>query len=218
MHTTVILATSADGKIADHSQSAARFGSHADRQHLEQQVSQADAVLFGAATLRAYGTTLSVRDPDLLHQRELRGQPGQPIQIVCSGSGQLDRSMRFFSQPVPRWLLTDHPGDWGEPAFDRVLKLAAWTDIWAQLGSFGVDRLAVLGGGQLVTGLFAAGLVDELRLTICPLIFGGAAVSSVAGGGWLESGAPRLQLLECLPVGDEVFLHYQIHPRPERLP
>jgi 5-amino-6-(5-phosphoribosylamino)uracil reductase len=218
MHTTVILATSADGKIADRSRSAARFGSDADRQHLEQQVSQADAVLFGAATLRAYGTTLSVRDPDLLHQRELRGQPVQPIQIVCSGSGQLDRSMRFFSQPVPRWLLTDHPGDWGKPEFDRVLKLAHWPDVWEALTGFGVDRLAVLGGGQLVAGLFEAGLVDELRLTICPLILGGDAVSSVAGGGWLASVAPRLKLLECLPVGDEVFLHYRVSPRLGRLP
>jgi 5-amino-6-(5-phosphoribosylamino)uracil reductase len=218
MHTTVILAISVDGKIADRSRSAARFGSDADRRHLEQQVSQADAVLFGAATLRAYGTTMSVRDPDLLHQRELRGQPVQPIQIVCSGSGQLDRSMRFFSQPVPRWLLTDHPDDWGKPEFDRVLKFANWPDVWEALKHFGVDRLAVLGGGQLVAGLLAAGLVDELRLTICPLIFGGNAVSPVAGAGWLESVAPRLNLLECLPVGDEVFLHYQIHPRPERLP
>ena len=66
LHTTVILAMTADGKIADYQSSAARFGSINDRTHLEQQVSLADAVLFGAGTLRAYGSTMSVSNPLLL--------------------------------------------------------------------------------------------------------------------------------------------------------
>ena len=52
-HTTVVLAMSADGKIADVKRSPARFGSAADKAHLEKQVAQVDAVLFGAGTLRA---------------------------------------------------------------------------------------------------------------------------------------------------------------------
>jgi 5-amino-6-(5-phosphoribosylamino)uracil reductase len=212
--TTVILAMSADGKIADYQRSPARFGSAQDKAHLEQQVAQADAVLFGAATLRAYGTTMTVRDPALQQQRQALGKPIQPIQIVCSGSGQLDRRWRFFAQPVPRWLLTHGAGDWGEPEFERILTMPApidWPSVFGQLAAEGIERLAVLGGGTLVGGILAAGLVDELWLTVCPLVLGGvSAASPVDGSGFLATLAPRLVLLDCRRVGDEVFLHYRV--------
>jgi 5-amino-6-(5-phosphoribosylamino)uracil reductase len=99
---TVVLAMSADGKIADRDRTAARFSSANDLAHLETQVAQADAVMFGAGTLRAYGTCLSVRQPDLLAQRHTRSnQSPQPIQIVCSQSGNSIRSGAFFSSRCP---------------------------------------------------------------------------------------------------------------------
>ena len=106
LHATVILAISADGKIADAVRSPARFGSAKDKAHLEQQVAASDAVLFGNGTLQAYGTTMRVISPELVKQREQQGKPPQPVQIVCSRSSQFDPNLRFFQQPVPRWLLT----------------------------------------------------------------------------------------------------------------
>ncbi|MEL6931015.1 MAG: dihydrofolate reductase family protein, partial [Cyanobacteria bacterium J06600_6] len=88
-HLTVILAMTADGKIADYQHSAARFGSANDKAHLQQQVSLADGILFGAGTLRAYGTTMSVSDSALLESRTKRSQLPQPVQIVASASGKL---------------------------------------------------------------------------------------------------------------------------------
>ncbi|MDJ0539269.1 MAG: riboflavin deaminase, partial [Microcystis sp. M53603_WE2] len=63
-HTTVILAMSADGKIADAYQSAARFASVTDKMRLEQHLSRMDAALFCANTLRAYHTRLPIRHAD----------------------------------------------------------------------------------------------------------------------------------------------------------
>ncbi len=94
---TVILAMSADGKIADWSRTAARFGSPSDKTHLERQIAQADGVLFGSRTLKAYGTTLRVVHPDLLQQRQAQSKPLQPVQIVCSRSANLDPEYPFFS-------------------------------------------------------------------------------------------------------------------------
>ncbi|WP_228057541.1 dihydrofolate reductase family protein, partial [Tychonema sp. LEGE 07203] len=112
-YTTVILAISADGKIADAARSPARFGSANDKAHLEQQVAANDAVLFGNGTLQAYGTTMRVISPELVKHRELHGKPPQPAQIVCSRSSEFDPNLRFFQQPVPRWLLTAE-GEEGE--------------------------------------------------------------------------------------------------------
>ncbi|MEG3834864.1 MULTISPECIES: dihydrofolate reductase family protein [unclassified Microcoleus] len=269
---TVILAISADGKIADAVRSPARFGSANDKAHLEQQVAASDAVLFGNGTLQAYGTTMRVISPELLKQRELQGKPPQPVQIVCSRSVQFDPNLRFFQQPVPRWLLTGQdtretplPSPYptkdskfdrtsgtilknGQDArstteefscgtgilpihkkliengatsqFDRIIyaKTAGeeidWIDAFQQLASFGIKRLAILGGGKLVASVLAAGLVDELWLTVCPLILGGAdAPTPVEGKGFLADLAPKLELLAVKQVGQEVFLHYRIDRR-----
>ncbi len=221
-HATVILAMSADGKIADATRAPARFGSAIDKLHLETQVAQADAVLFGAGTLRAYGTTLKVNQTDLLNQRQQQGKPLQPVQIVCSSSADLDAGTRFFSQPVPRWLLTTSIGAerWHDRAeFERILVAVSkedsskidWQEAFQQLSDLGLSRLAILGGGELVSSLFAADLIDELWLTVCPLILGGAnAPTPVEGVGFVAGVAPHLELLAIRPAGEEVFLHYRV--------
>ncbi len=209
MHITVVLAMSIDGKIADFTHAPARFGSINDRSHLERQVAAADVVLFGAGTLRAYGTTLTITNPELVEQRRLLGKPLQPIHMVVSGSGRIDPQMRFFRQPVPRWLLTTSAGAefWrGRVEFERILV----GDLAGVLGEMGVGtRMAVLGGGELVASLVALDLIDEFWLTVCPLILGGVSPTPVGGDGFMASLAPRLELSEVLTVENEVFLHYR---------
>lgn len=222
--TTVILAMSADGKIADAARSPARFGSSNDKTHLEQQVAQADGVLFGAGTLRAYGTTMRVMQPELISQRQQQGKPLQPLQILCSKSGEIEPQAAFFRQPVPRWLLTTQAGGdrWQEnSAFEKILVaeikpgVIDWKTAFQQLKGLGVERLAVLGGGELVASLLSEELIDEFWLTVCPLILGGEnAPTPVSGHGFLQNVAPRLELLEVKPIEQEVFLHYRVLPRP----
>lgn len=216
--TTIVLAMSADGKIADSQSSPARFGSPADQQHLERQVARADGVLLGAGTLRTYGTTIRVTNPELLQQRVTVGKPSQPVQIVCSGSARIDPTLRFFHQPVRRWLLTTPAGakQWqSQPGFEKILVADQdridWEKALANLGSLGLQRLAVLGGGQLVASLLEAGLIDELWLTVCPLLLGGSqAPTPVDGLGFAAQLAPRLQLLSVASQAQEVFLHYRL--------
>lgn len=223
-HTTVVLAMSADGKIADAMRSPARFSSPADRVHLEQQIALADGVLFGAGTLRAYGTTLGVSNPELLELRNHHGLSPQPVQIVGSRSAEFDPQLRFFRQPLPRWLLTTDTGAkrWQSTVdyFERVLLVDAstdgmnWLDGLQQLLNLGIRRLCILGGASLVASLLEADLIDEFWLTICPLILGGRmAPTPVGGQGFSEQLAPRLELLSAETVEQEIFLHYRLqHP------
>ena len=139
------------------------------------------------------------------------------LQIVCSQSADLDSSYPFFTQSFPRGLLTDAAGavKWGDrPEFDVVLAAETspfdWTVIFTELEELGIKKLALLGGGQLVGSLFSAGLVNELWLTICPLILGNStSPTPVAGDGFLIENAPKLQLIQSLAVNDEIFLHYK---------
>ncbi|WP_216595553.1 RibD family protein [Myxosarcina sp. GI1] len=218
LHTIVILAMSADGKIADKSRSPARFGSTIDKAHLESQIALVDGVIFGAGTLRAYGTTKLISDRQLLQARKTRSQPLQPVQIVVSATGNLDRDLRFFQQPVPRWLLTTVQGAklWRNcDRFDRLIigngNSFNWLDAFSQLQQLGLNKIAVLGGAELVASLLAEDLIDELWLTICPIILGGKnAPTPVAGIGFTETQAKKLQLLEVKQIETEVFLHYAV--------
>ncbi|MGF1566752.1 MAG: RibD family protein [Nodosilinea sp.] len=219
-HTSLILAMSLDGKIADVQRGAARFSSAADLAHLETRVAAADGVLFGGGTLRAYGTTLSVRDSTLIAQRQGRHQGDQPIHIVWSPSGRLDPRSRFFQQPVPRGLITTAAGAarWHRGEFGQIWTIPAsqttpWDWPWTldQLYQAGIHTLALLGGGRLAAELLQAERVHEIFITICPLVLGGdTAPTPVEGSGFLVALAPRLKLLSNRVVGDEVFLHYQV--------
>jgi riboflavin biosynthesis pyrimidine reductase len=106
-HTTVVLAMSVDGKIADFRRSPARFGSLVDKIHLEKQIAASDAILFGAGTLRAYSTTMTITETILLQQRKKADKHPQPVHIVISRSGNLNPDIKFFQQPnseLSNWI------------------------------------------------------------------------------------------------------------------
>ncbi|MCT7960706.1 RibD family protein [Laspinema sp. D1] len=218
--TTVVLAMSADGKISDSLRSPLLFGSPADKNHLEQQVAAADAVITGAGTFRVKDKAMRVVDPNRINQREEAGKPPQPVQIVASASGNLPPHLPLFQQPVPRWLVTTPSG--AEPwrnhsGFDKILVSETpsggvdWHNAFQQIATLGIKKLAILGGGNLVASLLAEDLIDELWLTICPLLIGGTnAPTPLDGSGFTTQTAPRLELLEVKTIEAEVFLHYRL--------
>jgi 5-amino-6-(5-phosphoribosylamino)uracil reductase len=220
MKTTLVLAMTADGKISDVQKSPPTFGSKQDYAHLEAQMALADAILVGSGTLNDGGETVLVTRTELIQARTARGQSLQPIQIICSRSGKIDRELLFFSQPIERWLLTTSRGarDWLDLSrFDRVLVCETpdgdidWQAVTLNLTKLGINNLCFLGGSALAASLFAANFIDELWLTICPFIYGGsAAPTPVAGTGFTPELAPRLELISVDRVEQELFLHYRV--------
>ena len=220
MKTTLVLAMTADGKISDVTRSAPTFGSKRDYAHLEQQIMLSDVVLVGSGTLNDGGSAIET-NPALIQARLDRGVSAQPPQIICSRSGKLDPTLPFFSQSIERWLLTTTSGavNWlAGDSFDRVLICETadgqdldWTAAKIQLAELAVENICFLGGAALAASLFAADFIDELWLTICPVIYGGStAPGPVAGAGFTPALAPRLKLLSVEQVENELFLHYQV--------
>lgn len=203
----LVLAVSLDGRLAPPQGGAAQIGGPGDRRVLEEALSWADACLIGGNTLRLHGSTCLIHAVDLLEQRRRDGRSPQPTAVVVSRSGGFDPQLRFFHQPLERWLLTPAPVP--GPAvvgFTRQLPLADWSAALASLAAVVGPRLLLLGGAALAAQLLAADLVDELQLTVCPRLLGGRH-------SWLPVGVElppnRWRLLEQRPLeGEELLLRY----------
>ena len=78
----------------------------------------------------------------------------------------------------------------------------------------GIGSVLIEAGGDLIAQFLAADLVDEMFVTICPILIGGKnSASLVDGGGFLAEQVPKLTLQHIERVEDEVYLHYFVKKR-----
>ncbi|MBK1878896.1 dihydrofolate reductase family protein [Pelagicoccus mobilis] len=85
---------------------------------------------------------------------------------------------RILNSDTTRYLRKIVTRDPGNHASDHRPELIEFTDqppseILAELTQRGRHRTALLGGGEIYTAFLKAGLVDELWLTLEPMLFGG---------------------------------------------
>jgi len=82
-----------------------------------------------------------------------------------------------------------------------------------------VRHLLCEGGGEVNAGLFRDGVVDEVYLTLSPLVFGGRNAPTMADGEGIAevNQATRLRLTSCRRFGDERFLVYRVRKAARRL-
>ncbi len=214
------LAASLDGKITSAAREPVTFTSRADRRRLHVLRDAADALLLGAATVRA-------EDPPLLPGDERRaarraaGRRPAPVRAVVSRSLDLPlgRALRVDAEsPVvvvaPRGA-PDEAAERLRQAGHEVVLLPAERLLPAALEHLrdrhGVRDVLCEGGGALNADVLAAGLARRLHLTLCPLLIGGAhAPTPVDGDGFTLQDAPRARLERCEQVGEEVFLTYAL--------
>lgn len=73
-----------------------------------------------------------------------------------------------------RWVWTHTPGDYRNLESPGLLEFVSGSpeNLVSQLISRGKERCAILGGGSLYRAFLEAGLIDELRVTVEPVVFG----------------------------------------------
>ncbi|QQM40192.1 pyrimidine reductase family protein [Streptomyces liliifuscus] len=152
----------------------------------------ADAVVVGAETVRQEGYRPARAREDFAALREAAGQGPAPAIAVVSASLDLDFSLPLFTSPlVPTLVLTG-----AAAAPDRIAaaeKAGAQVVIAGdgmgvdparavrELAERGLYRLLTEGGPRLLGQLVAAGVLDELCLTVSPMLTAGDA-QRIAGG------------------------------------
>jgi riboflavin biosynthesis pyrimidine reductase len=214
------MVSTADGRATLAGRSAP-ISSPADRALFHALRSTADAVLVGAGTVRTERYGRIVRDERMRRRRRDRGLVEEPLACIVSGRLDLDSGTPLLSDAHARVLVltasaASVPGADAQVSYIRrgangELDLGA--AIEALHDEHDVQLILCEGGPHLARTLFAEELIDELFLSISPILGGGTASGSEAvrilAGTELEPPV-ELELLDVLRESSHLFLRYGV--------
>ena len=196
----VYVTETVDGRIASRT-GFSRLSCPYDLRRLHWFRAWSDAIVVGAGTV--------IKDDPLLTVRYVKGR--NPIRVVIDGRLRIPLNARIITDKSAKTIIftstyADNKkisklrskgveiyvvGETPKLSIKKVLEL---------LYSIGIRRVLVEGGGELLWSFFSEGVVNEVRVTIAPYIFGGKeATSMVMGLGFKDTNeAIKLELKEIM--------------------
>ncbi len=205
---------SADGRATVGGRSGG-LGDDGDRAVFHGLREQVDAVLAGTGTLRIerYGRILG--KAERRERRVARGQSPEPLACVLTRSGEVPTDIPLFTEPEARIVV------FSPVEIDGLRECAAQTElvmldpgeltvttVLRRLrAEYGVASLLCEGGPTLFGSLLQEDVVDELFLTLAPLLAGGGMGPTISSGPELAD-PPKLQLRWLLERNGSLYLRY----------
>jgi riboflavin biosynthesis pyrimidine reductase len=199
-----------DGRAAVQGRSVG-LGHPVDRALLRELRTSADAILVGTPTMRAerYANLL---DADQRAGRVAAQLPDHPVVVTISRALDLPLEVPLFAEPGRR-ILVYTESDAVAPEVGAELEVVrvapgalTLPGVLVDLAARGVRGVLCEGGPTLLRELIAQDALDDLLLTVAPLVVAGEGPSIVAGAALPEPA--RLALREIHRADDHLFLHY----------
>jgi riboflavin-specific deaminase-like protein len=184
-----------------------------DRELFHRLRTQADAIMVGAGTVRAERYGRMAKSEELRAVREAEGLAADPLAVIVSARLDLQHDLPILNASEQRVLIATHsdaelPDTPAEVIYERTgedLQL-----LMARLREqHGVRSVVCEGGPTLNSYLFAAGLVDELWLTLNPKVAGGAAAFTIVAGRELVDLA-ELEPVSIAQGGGDLFTRWRV--------
>lgn len=216
---SINMAMSMDGKIATPARGPVKLGSEQDSRRMAEIRAVQDVVINGASTFKAYPFPLVVKGSALIAQRKKRGLPPQPASAIVSSRLDIPRSTPWEKAvEVERWAFC---GSKAPRARVESLREAGVIvvqsrkarpgpkEILAAFKKAGKKNVLVEGGGEFNASFLELGLVQQIHLTLVPLLVGGAESPTwCEGAGFAKGKFPRFRLAECKNIRGELYLTY----------
>lgn len=205
---------SADGRAADGDGRSGGLGGDADMVVFRALRAHADAILVGAGTARDEGYGPHRIHPSVADQRRADGRVHPARMVLVTRSADLDyRSELFTRAEVPTTVVTcaSAPADRRAAAEAAGEVIVAGDDdvdlvgALAQLRERGCDHVLAEGGPGFNAALIGAGLLDELTMTLAPVLAGGDGPAMVEG----MEGSRDLDLIALHTADDHLFCRYR---------
>jgi riboflavin-specific deaminase-like protein len=215
----VNFAITIDGKVSPAKVTPSLFTSSYDKRRLLEIRSLGDALLVGRNTVQTDNMSMGLPDEDLRLARIERGQSEYPLRVVISNSGNLSTDLNIFNHrfsPIVIYSTTRMP-KFTQTALQcrTTLHLTdhdhlSLHDVLNDLcETHHVETLVCEGGPHLAKGLAEIDAIDELFVTIAPILFGGTGAPGILGtpGAFLPS-SRIFQLASMKVEATECYLHY----------
>ena len=224
---SINVAMTADGKLAPATRHFVPFTTKKDQQMMLELRAEFDAVMSGARTVDTGEVTLGVGGEKWKRKRRRLGLKEEHIRVIVSGSGTLDPKAHIFTSKRPTSpiiILTTTRAGKRLGALQKsadAVHVSKGKDLdfheallWLRK-EWGVKRLLCEGGGAINGGLFLAGVVNEIYLTIAPTIMGGRHAPTMADGDGFPklADALPLKLKRLQRVGDELYTVFSVARR-----
>ena len=213
-HLRANMIASIDG-AATHQGLSGGLNGPADKQVFDLLRRLADVIIVGAGTVRAEGYgAMRLSAQDVAWRRD-HGLSEHPVFAIVSGRLDLDPDSPVFSEAPVRPVVLTHSGSstaqrtrLGEVAEvlvcgEQDLDPAAMR---LTLETRGLTQMLTEGGPQLLGTLAGAGVLDEICLTLSPLLEGGDAMRITRDSPPVHTG---MRLTGLLSAEDMVMLRYQ---------
>jgi riboflavin-specific deaminase-like protein len=214
------MVSTADGRATLGGRSGA-IGNRADKELFHGLRTTVDAVMAGAGTVRAERYRRLVRDERRREIRRERGLTEEPLACIVSGRLALNSEIPLLADPGARVaIVTTSEASLPDECSAEIDYIRATREGALDLPSamselherFGVRTVLCEGGPHLNSQLLAAGLVDELFLSLSPKLAGGDAMSEtlrILSGPEIDPPA-ALDLLAALEHESHLFLRYRV--------
>jgi len=189
------------------------LGGEADHVLFHHLRTQADALLVGAGTVRVERYGRATRSDELRRKREQEGLDPNPLTVIVSGRLNLPPDLPLLQDPEARVVVATAAEHELQGVAAQVEYMRTGDDLTLLLARLreehGVRSVLCEGGPMLNSFLLAAGLVDELFLSLAAQIVGGAgALTIVAGRELIEPSSAELVWL--YEAGGELFARWRI--------
>jgi riboflavin-specific deaminase-like protein len=184
-----------------------------DRQLFHHLRTQADAVMVGAGTARTERYGRMAKTEELCAKREREGLARDPLAVVVSGRLDLPVNLPLLNEPEQRVVIAT-ASDAVLPGLGDQIEYARVGDDLPVLMAYlreqhGIRSVLCEGGPTLNSFLLAAGLVDELWLTLNPKLAGGAAALTIVAGRELVEPA-ELSLMSVAEGAGDLFTRWRV--------
>jgi 2,5-diamino-6-hydroxy-4-(5-phosphoribosylamino)pyrimidine 1'-reductase len=219
-------AVSCDGKISSSERKRITLSDEVDFQEVDMIRSQCDAILVGAKTVNSDNPKLIIKSEINRKYIEQLGKSIDPTKVTLSRTCDFDPESNYFNS-----------GDGEKIVFttelapiENIRRIEGRSTVIKQ-GKTGVDlrlmcetlykrgirTLLVEGGGITNFEFIQAGIADEIRMAIAPIIIGGSlSPTMVDGVGFTKDHFTDLELIEVRKIGQMAIVRYKVKNRNDR--
>jgi len=165
----------------------------------------------GTTTIEAEPYTGPASKPETREARQRRGLRPRPLFATVTRSGSLPTDAPVFQDSEIEIIVFSEgeikEGD-AKAKVHHVATVEPRAILSALHAQFGVRTLLLEGGPQLNTPFFSAELVDELFLTVAPLVTGSETPFPIIAGSLPKP--QRLHLVSAMLDDEHIFLRYRV--------